>query len=80
MKSVVFSFGRMNPPTVGHEKLVDKIQAVAKKIMRGDAEGKSFIQRMVTEIITDLKKNNKKELGFDSEDEDEDDNDDLQPR
>jgi len=54
--------------------------AVAKKIMRGDAEGKSFIQRMITEIITDLKKNNKKELGFDSEDEDEDDNDDLQPR
>ena len=28
---VVFSFGRMNPPTIGHEKLVDKINAVAKQ-------------------------------------------------
>lgn len=30
-KSVVLAFGRMNPPTVGHEKLVKKIQAVAKE-------------------------------------------------
>jgi dephospho-CoA kinase len=29
--TVVFSFGRMNPPTIGHEKLVDKIKAVAKQ-------------------------------------------------
>lgn len=29
-KTVVFSFGRMNPITVGHEKLIDKIQSVAK--------------------------------------------------
>jgi len=29
-KTVVFSFGRMNPITVGHEKLVSKIQSVAK--------------------------------------------------
>ena len=29
--TAVFSFGRMNPPTIGHEKLVDKINAVAKQ-------------------------------------------------
>ena len=29
--TTVFSFGRMNPPTIGHEKLVDKINAVAKQ-------------------------------------------------
>lgn len=29
---VVFAFGRMNPPTVGHEKLVDAIKAHAKKV------------------------------------------------
>jgi len=27
----VFAFGRMNPPTIGHEKLVKKVQAVAKQ-------------------------------------------------
>lgn len=31
MKTVVFAFGRMNPPTIGHQKLVDKITSVAKK-------------------------------------------------
>jgi RNA polymerase sigma factor (sigma-70 family) len=31
MKKVVFTFGRMNPPTVGHQKLVDKVKAEAKK-------------------------------------------------
>lgn len=30
-KSVVFTFGRYNPPTVGHEKLFDKVASVAKK-------------------------------------------------
>jgi nicotinic acid mononucleotide adenylyltransferase len=30
MKKVVFTFGRMNPVTVGHEKLVNKVQSVAK--------------------------------------------------
>ena len=29
-KKIVFSFGRMNPPTIGHEKLVDKIKSEAK--------------------------------------------------
>lgn len=31
MKKVVFTFGRMNPPTVGHQKLVDKIISEARK-------------------------------------------------
>ena len=29
-KTLVFSFGRMSPPTNGHEKLVDKVVSVAK--------------------------------------------------
>ena len=34
---VVFTFGRFNPPTTGHEKLLDKVFAVAKK------EGADFL-------------------------------------
>jgi hypothetical protein len=30
-KTVFFSFGRMNPPTVGHEKLLDKLASAAGK-------------------------------------------------
>jgi len=30
-KDVVFTFGRYNPPTVGHEKLFDKVASVAKQ-------------------------------------------------
>ena len=30
MSKAVFSFGRMNPPTVGDEKLVNKVRAVAR--------------------------------------------------
>lgn len=30
-KTAVFAFGRMNPPTIGHEKLIDKVIAVARK-------------------------------------------------
>jgi hypothetical protein len=29
--SIVFTFGRFNPPTTGHEKLIEKVAAVAKK-------------------------------------------------
>lgn len=36
MKKIVFTFGRMNPPTVGHEKLVNKVKEVAKS-ERADA-------------------------------------------
>jgi len=31
MKKVVFTFGRLNPPTIGHQKLVDKVESVARK-------------------------------------------------
>ena len=31
MKKIVFTFGRMNPPTIGHEKLANKIKKVASK-------------------------------------------------
>jgi len=31
MKKVVFTFGRLNPPTVGHQKLVDKVISTGKK-------------------------------------------------
>ena len=34
---VVFTFGRFNPPTIGHEKLLDKVYAVASK------EGADFL-------------------------------------
>lgn len=30
-RPVVFAFGRMNPPTTGHAKLVDKVHELAKK-------------------------------------------------
>lgn len=30
-KHVVFAFGRMNPPTAGHQKVVDKVHQLAKK-------------------------------------------------
>ena len=30
MKKIVFTFGRMNPPTIGHAKLVNKVVQVAK--------------------------------------------------
>ena len=29
-KTAVFAFGRMNPPTIGHSKLIGKVMAVAK--------------------------------------------------
>ena len=30
-KQVFFTFGRMNPPTIGHEKLLEKLARVAGK-------------------------------------------------
>ena len=30
-KTVVFSFGRFNPPTIGHQKLLQKVIQTAKK-------------------------------------------------
>ncbi len=34
-KAVAFAFGRMNPPTAGHEKLIQKVEAIARRI-KGD--------------------------------------------
>ena len=31
-KTVVFTFGRMNPPTTGHLKLIKKVMMVAKRV------------------------------------------------
>lgn len=31
-RRVVVSFGRMNPPTIGHEKLINKVKEVARKL------------------------------------------------
>lgn len=31
LKTMVFAFGRLNPPTIGHEKLVSKVMSEAKK-------------------------------------------------
>ena len=31
MKTAVFSFGRFNPPTIGHEKLIKKVESVANQ-------------------------------------------------
>lgn len=32
LRSAVFTFGRMNPPTVGHEKLVDAVKHIASQL------------------------------------------------
>lgn len=40
--TVVFTFGRFNPPTVGHEKLVQKVQEVARN---ADAEHVIFLSQ-----------------------------------
>ena len=31
-KLVVFSFGRLNPPTIGHEKLANAVKLAAQKL------------------------------------------------
>jgi hypothetical protein len=36
--TAVFAFGRFNPPTIGHEKLINKVQQIANKV-----NGKAFI-------------------------------------
>lgn len=42
LNTVVFSFGRMNPPTIGHEKLVAKIVSTAKA---NKADARLFLSR-----------------------------------
>ena len=48
-KTVVFSFGRLNPPTIGHQKLLQKIVQIAKK---AGGQAKLFVS-----ISQDAKKN-----------------------
>jgi nicotinic acid mononucleotide adenylyltransferase len=36
--TAVFAFGRFNPPTIGHEKLIQKVQSMAKQV-----NGKGFV-------------------------------------
>ena len=36
--TAVFAFGRFNPPTIGHQKLIEKVQSVARQV-----DGKGFI-------------------------------------
>ncbi len=31
MKTIVFAFGRMNPPTSGHGKLIQKVKQIAQR-------------------------------------------------
>lgn len=40
LKTVVLAFGRMNPPTIGHKKLMEKIVSVAK---RENADAKLYL-------------------------------------
>ena len=54
MKKIVFTFGRMNPPTIGHEKLVKKVQDVAKS---ESADARVYLSH--TSVQTDPK--NKKD-------------------
>ncbi len=32
-KHAVMAFGRLNPPTLGHEKLVNKVKSIAQKVL-----------------------------------------------
>jgi nicotinic acid mononucleotide adenylyltransferase len=36
--TAVFAFGRFNPPTIGHQKLIQKVQSMAKQV-----NGKGYI-------------------------------------
>ena len=36
--TAVFAFGRFNPPTIGHKKLLDKLEAMAKQV-----DGKAYL-------------------------------------
>ena len=42
MKTVVFTFGRFNPPTTGHIKLIEKIVKTAKQY---SADYRIFLSR-----------------------------------
>ncbi len=51
--TAVFAFGRFNPPTIGHQKLIQKVQSMAKQV-----NGKGFI------FLTHTQNNKKDPLSF----------------
>ena len=51
--TAVFAFGRFNPPTIGHQKLIEKVQSMARQV-----NGKGFI------FLTHTQNNKKDPLTF----------------
>ena len=51
--TAVFAFGRFNPPTIGHQKLIQKVQSMARQV-----NGKGFI------FLTHTQNNKKDPLSF----------------
>ena len=51
--TAVFAFGRFNPPTIGHQKLIEKVQSMANQV-----NGKGFI------FLTHTQNNKKDPLSF----------------
>ena len=51
--TAVFAFGRFNPPTIGHQKLIEKVQSMTKQV-----NGKGFI------FLTHTQNNKKDPLTF----------------
>jgi IS1 family transposase len=57
----VMTFGRMNPPTTGHLKLIDKVKEIAKKHHRTKAETalieakNSIVRQGVFDLTNDKK-------------------------
>lgn len=51
MSTIVFTFGRMNPPTLGHERLVNKVLEVAKKVGGDHAVFLSQTQKSQTDPL-----------------------------
>ena len=50
-KHIVFSYGRMNPPTAGHSKVVDKVKSHAEKIGANHAVIVSHSQNQKTDPL-----------------------------
>ena len=51
--TAVFAFGRFNPPTIGHQKLIEKVQSMARQV-----NGKGFI------FLSHTQNNKKDPLSF----------------
>ena len=50
-KHIVFSYGRMNPPTAGHSKVIDKVKSHAEKIGANHAVIVSHSQKPKTDPL-----------------------------